>query len=192
VRRRVIGGFRAAAGLTIYRDLRQPRPVPAAGTGPPAALTSSLGSTADLTAGRRTHPGPRLRPVGGQGPALQPPTRRSIQSVTVEPGTQPAHGLLVRADMPASNWINPGTERFQRLLRTPGDPLPDRVHRSATGQHRGQGQPDNRRQLMPNPSRVTRIRNLRQRGDQAFLPVTAQQDRSCRGVRLVLDSIDQQ
>jgi Domain of unknown function (DUF4386) len=46
---RVIGSFRAAAGLTVYRDLRQPRPVPAAGTGTPAELTSSLGSTAGLT-----------------------------------------------------------------------------------------------------------------------------------------------
>ena len=115
-------------------------------------LTSRLGPAAGLTIPGRPHPGTRLR-AGRPSAALQPPTHRGVQRVTVEPGTQPPHGLLVRADIPAGRRIHPGVERLQRLLRTPGDPLPDRVHRHAPGQHRGQRQPEHRRQPMPDTPR---------------------------------------
>lgn len=61
-----------------------------------------FGPAAGLATGWRPHPGPGSGSRRGQSPALQPPTHRGIQSVTVEPGAQPASRDVSAAQRPTS------------------------------------------------------------------------------------------
>lgn len=84
-----------------------------------------------------------------------------------------------------------GPQRRQGALLRTGDPLPDRIKRLRSGQHRRHRHRHHRRQRIPHTPGIARIRRLRQRPQNTLVPGMTQPCPPRRAAGLAMSMIDQ-